>query len=128
MNWVTREVEWVVFEDVRREAREVVARLATGEPPESCANIMWEQDCYDLELYVVEGRTVTQAEAFEAWAKQGFTRTQCLQYWGSGVRRAETGDRRDVDPAWKRERRERLMTDRGLSSPAASSATPTAPK
>ena len=126
VNWSTCAAEWVLFEDVLREAKEEVERNGTGQAPEARANRIWEDECYEPTLFEVEGRRVTQAEAFEAWARQGYSRTQCTRWWLAGVTHVEGGAWRNVDPTWKQEKTAMLMTARGLSSPAASSATPTA--
>ena len=128
LNWSARAMEWVLFEDVLMEAREYAKTTAYGEAPETRANRMWENDCYGLELFTVEGRQATQAEAFEVWARQGYSSNECKRHWPAGATRVEGGACREVDPTWKEERTAVLMASRGLPEPAASSATPTAPK
>ena len=99
-----------MFEDIHSEV------LKTGSAMDSTtrANRVWESACYDLKLFTVEGRTLTKAEAFLAWAQEGYTPYQCRLRWGSGMPQIESGECRKLDPAWKRERARALMDPRGV--------------
>ena len=98
-----------MFEDILSEVR------ATGSAKASItrANEVWESVCYYQKLFTVGGRTLTKAEAFLAWAQEGYTPYQCRLRWGSGMPQIESGECRKLDPAWKRERAQALMNARG---------------
>ena len=99
-----------MFEDIHSE----VLKTGSAVDPTTRANRVWESDCYDLKLFTVDGRTLTKAEAFLAWAQKGYTPHDCRLWWVSGRRHRVTGECRKVDAEWKRERARALMDARDV--------------
>ena len=88
------------------------------------AEHVWESECFGLELYSIEGKRVTQAEAYASWAQQGYTRLACQQWWARAPY-APLSDElpREVNQAWKRARMEESRSARS-EGPQAASAPP----
>ena len=83
-----------MFEDILKEVLENVPEYDA----KARANEVWEQSCYDLQLFRVEHLHVTRAEAFAAWSREGFNAYQCRWKWAGAATRLQKGVCRTVDP------------------------------
>ena len=90
------------------------------------ANEVWENTCYDVDLFTVGGHTLTKAEAFVAWGRRVCSADERLRRWDAEAMQLESGECRELDPALKEERRRALMDARGLSTPTALAPAPSA--
>ena len=77
----------------------------------SAATKLWEQNCFTLELYHVEGEVRTKAEAIQQWLHDGYLFDQCLDHFSrENFRQCQPPENfRQVDSAWKSETRLRLF-------------------
>ena len=48
---------------------------------ESDATKEWASHCFTLELYIVEGKHLTKAEAIQGWLLRRWKFKECVEYW-----------------------------------------------
>ena len=48
---------------------------------ESDATKEWKDHCFTLELYIVEGKHLTKAEAIHGWLLRRWKFKECVEYW-----------------------------------------------
>ena len=97
-----------MFEDIVSEVR----KNAQGKKVQTLANEVWDQSCYRLDKYWLDGQTVTKGEAFLEWCKQGYGVDYCRREWKQRARRLEGGGRQEVKSSWKEDRRRACLESR----------------
>ena len=95
-------VGFVVMDDIRAEV--AAQRGCHGGDSEHEATRAWDTECFEPDLYAVEGEDLMAAEVCQKWLGQRCTRESCLQNLRlTGGRRQEPGDRRQETGDGRRE-------------------------
>ena len=114
LDWDTFQVSWVVREDVAQDLRQ--RRGYTGPDLDRAVDKVWLHDCFPLDLRVVDGQQVTEAEAISLWLQKGYSRKQCTCYFRPFPEVADRkGARRIVEEDWAAQTTKRLKAQ--LQSP-----------
>jgi hypothetical protein len=86
----TMQVRYLLFEDCIKEAREQHPRAKEKEFRKVAVE-RWAC-CYSLDIYDIEGRSVTKAEALCEWQIDGWTIAACLKHFAWYEQHRKTGD------------------------------------
>ena len=97
-----------MFEDIVSEVR----TNAQGKKVQTLANEVWDQSCYRLDKYRLDGRTVTQGEAFLEWCLRGWDVHQCRWEWRQRAVWCERAGGEEGKTTWKKDRAEECLKSR----------------
>ena len=100
LNWESGDISFAALERARHDIRTAKQDL-TDAGVEREAGLIWESDCFTLELYLIGASHMTKAEAFATWLKRGYTRSHCLRYWRDREWAPAPDQTRGIDSAWK---------------------------
>ena len=94
LDWRTGEVDFVVRDDV-------------------ASQTMWEDSCFSLDLYSVDGVEMTKAEALQKWLRAGHPRERCLNYVNA-LNPVVPSRNQDIPDEWRSSTLKRLRQELNL--------------
>jgi hypothetical protein len=112
VNWDQQMVEWVTFQDILDEVQ--AQHNESDSSNTRLANIVWEETCFTLEVYAVDGGRKTKAEALKDWTLQGFSQSVCFWWWdGDATPERLNEPPIPVNEEWKKKRMQEMMAAQG---------------
>ena len=85
---------------------------ARGKKVQTRANEVWEESCYRLDKYKLDGRTVTQGQAFWEWCLRGYDLHRCRREWRERAVWWGHAGGEEEKTTWKEDRRRECVKSR----------------
>ena len=79
MNSVTGSISWDIFENVLQAVR-ANAPGSSDKETQAMAQAEWEERYFKLDLYDIDGKQLTAAEAIGLWMREGYPWSQCRNH------------------------------------------------